>query len=110
MMTQKIVRWAGLSVLFVVAGGFWGGQTVLSEPQAKPTTVGTPLAGRYQIFYSPHMRADTFLLDTETGKTWGRIDFSDLPGKPTVWMWEDRVDDQQELNEWYAERALKKTQ
>jgi hypothetical protein len=56
------------------------------------------------------MRADTFLLDTETGKTWGRIDFSDLPGKPTVWMWEDRVDDQQELNEWYAERALKKTQ
>ena len=26
--------------------------------------------GRYQIVMNPNVRADTFLLDTETGKTW----------------------------------------
>lgn len=27
-------------------------------------------AGRFRIFYSPHMRQDTFMLDTETGEVW----------------------------------------
>lgn len=29
--------------------------------------------GRFQIYYSPIVRADTFLLDTQTGKVWQMV-------------------------------------
>jgi len=29
---------------------------------------------RYQLFFSPHARADTYLVDTETGKVWQQVE------------------------------------
>lgn len=43
------------------------------------------LSARYQIIFSPHVRADTFLLDTQKGKVWQLTSFPDLEGKPTAW-------------------------
>jgi hypothetical protein len=48
--------------------------------------------GRFQIIIRPDVRADTFLLDTETGKVWRLVQFSDLNGEPTVWEPIDRLD------------------
>lgn len=42
-------------------------------------------AQRYQIVVSPHLRADTFLLDTQTGRVWRQTTFSNLTDQPTVW-------------------------
>jgi hypothetical protein len=54
---------------------------------AKPTVAPNPTAalvnlGRYQIVFSSHARADTFLLDTQTGKIWARTSFTFLGGRP----------------------------
>ncbi len=48
--------------------------------------------GRYTIFFSPHVRADTFLLDTATGKVWVLTKFSDLNGAPSAWDYMPRLD------------------
>ncbi len=40
---------------------------------------------RYQIYFSPHMRIDTYLLDSQTGRSWRPIQYNDLEGRPTVW-------------------------
>jgi hypothetical protein len=34
----------------------------------------TSRPGRYQIFFNPNARADTFLVDTQTGKVWQFVD------------------------------------
>lgn len=40
---------------------------------------------RFQILFSPHKAADTFMLDTQTGKVWQLTQFSDVNGEPVVW-------------------------
>ena len=40
--------------------------------------------GRYVITFSPFARADSFLLDTQTGKVWQLTRFSDLEGEPLM--------------------------
>jgi hypothetical protein len=39
--------------------------------------------GRYQVVYSPNARADTFMVDSQTGKTWQFVTFTDIEGDPT---------------------------
>lgn len=56
--------------------------------------------GRYQIVINPAMRADTFLLDTWTGKTWQSIKMVDAADEPSVWMYRDKIDSQKEQLEW----------
>jgi hypothetical protein len=34
--------------------------------------------GRFQIVFSPHLRKDTYLLDTETGRVW--VSYGDKNG------------------------------
>lgn len=51
------------------------------------------VAGRYQIVINPEVRADTFLLDTATGRTWKPVVFSSLEGDPVAWVYEDKLDD-----------------
>lgn len=51
-----------------------------------------PLDGRYVIFFSPHARADAFLVDTHTGKTWELVRYSYLDGEPRAWVLVDRID------------------
>lgn len=41
--------------------------------------------GRYAITFNPNARVDTFLLDTQTGKVWHQVKYTDLNGQPTVW-------------------------
>ena len=38
------------------------------------------------------MRADTYLIDAQTGKTWQRTKLTDLEGQPELWVYEDRID------------------
>ncbi len=58
--------------------------------------------GRFEIVIDPHVRADTFLLDTQTGKIWRLVKYDDLPGKPVVWRFMDRVDDLPQALRWDA--------
>jgi hypothetical protein len=44
---------------------------------------------RFRIVFSPHARADTFLLDTQTGRVWQLMG---LNGEPTAWTPMTRLD------------------
>lgn len=70
---------------------------------ASASTISQP--GRYQIFFNPNIRADTFLVDTETGKIWRMQTFTDVVGEPTVWLPETRLDSQAEIDRFLS--ALK---
>lgn len=59
-----------------------------SPPQSREATVvsastapGT-LPARFQLSFSPFARADTFLLDTQTGRVWQLTKFTSLKGDP----------------------------
>jgi hypothetical protein len=56
--------------------------------------------GRYQILYNPNVRADTFLLDTQTGKVWTPTQFSQFKHVPTAWLIQDRIDNDAQLLDW----------
>src|SRR5262249_11304728 len=77
-------------------------QIILSPPD-------TPdLPGRYRIIINENVRADTFLLDTQTGRIWTSVKYTDLEGEPTVWKLQDRVNSQAELAQWIAQHNFKK--
>jgi|SRR5580704_12656698 hypothetical protein len=65
-------------------------------------TTDTGASGRYQIIFNPNVRADTFLLDTQTGKVWLRTTYTDLDGKPDVWEYQDRADNPEQLHSWIS--------
>jgi len=60
----------------------------------------TQQQGRYQIVINPAMRADTFLLDTHTGKIWEKVQMVDAQNEPRVWIYMDRIDSLKEQFEW----------
>jgi hypothetical protein len=62
---------------------------------------------RFQIVMNPNVRADTFLLDTETGRIWSPVTYTDLENAPEVWKIHDRVDTQSELYEWIEQHRAK---
>lgn len=62
---------------------------------------------RYRIVINSNVRADTFLLDTETGKTWVQTVYTDLKGEPTVWMYREHIDDEQSYMTWLRTQSLK---
>jgi hypothetical protein len=41
---------------------------------------------RFQIVFNPNVRADTFLVDTQKGKVWQMIKYTDIEDQPTVWQ------------------------
>jgi hypothetical protein len=51
-----------------------------APPPAKPSEIG-----RYTIIHSPQAERDTILLDTVTGKTWSRVEVTDIVGEPPAW-------------------------
>jgi len=69
---------------------------------AVPTT-STQVYPRYQIVFSPHLRADTFLLDTQKGRIWQMTQFTDVPGQPSAWADMDIIDSQGEIGMTYSE-------
>ncbi len=67
-------------------------QFTLEPPTAAPAKTPAP-AGRYVIVFSPHVRADTYLLDTQEGRVWVHATFTDLKDEPDAWVYRDRLDD-----------------
>jgi hypothetical protein len=57
-------------------------------------------SGRYQIVFGPHARADTFLLDTQTGKVWVRTAFTFLQGEPDAWVPLPHFENEKEQETW----------
>lgn len=82
--------------LFVV------GVVVLAEtPGRSNQQVSSPNPnGRFQIVINTNVRADTFLLDTWTGKTWTPVQYTDLQEQPTIWRAMDRTDNDAALAGW----------
>jgi hypothetical protein len=75
----------------------------------QPTAPTATRDGRFQIIFSPSgLRADTFLLDTQTGRAWRKVQYTDLETEPDVWKLEDRVDSQAEPMAWAAGYRSKK--
>jgi hypothetical protein len=79
--------------------GQYSPATVMASESSKP--------GRYQLFFSPHARADVYLLDTETGRIWHPVTVSNaqdtnLKAAPQIWIYEDRIDNEQQFDIWSA--------
>jgi hypothetical protein len=70
------------------------------RPVPTTSTQGYP---RYQIIFSPHLRADTFLLDTQKGRIWQMTKFTYVPGQPDAWNEMDIIDSQGEIGMTYSE-------
>ena len=63
--------------------------------------------GRYQIVINPQARADTFLLDTATGRVWQLIKYGDLNGEPPAWQLMKRIDNDLDLKKLRNEFGVK---
>jgi hypothetical protein len=77
-----------------------------AQQPARPA-VASQSFGRYQIVINPQVRADTFLLDTETGRIWMPTQYTDTVGEPTVWKVQDRVNNEAEFKAWASTKTLK---
>lgn len=78
-------------------------------PQPKVTLAQPQIqAGRYQMFVNTELGVNgTFLLDTQTGKLWHRVQFTDIAGQPFAWVPQLKFDSEQEVQAW---ASLQKTQ
>lgn len=63
--------------------------------------------GRFVIVFSPYARADTFLLDTQTGKTWQLAKYTDVLGEPLVWQYLSKFDNEADLLQWMIQQKTK---
>lgn len=80
--------------------------TAQATPSAGRASTSSP--GRFQIVISPHLRAATFLLDTQTGRVWRPVKYTDLEDEPRVWRPETRVDSEKEFQAWWNNYTPKK--
>lgn len=64
---------------------------------------------RFQIFFAPRARADTFLLDKQTGKVWQLTKLTDIEGEPLVWNRMDRIDDNKSEHQYVLRHGVKET-
>jgi hypothetical protein len=79
---------------------------LFAQPQS-PIKTESPTNGRYQLFVNPNVRADTLLLDTQTGKIWRMQTALSFEGDPTIWLPEERIDTLAEYDSWAARHTLK---
>lgn len=104
-----------LFAVLLILAGCAAGQAIKTQQTPKPSKGQYTAAdikpesshgGRYQIFFSPHARADVFLLDTETGKIWHPVTISNArdsnlkSAAPEVWIYQERIDNEQEFDVW----------
>ena len=97
-------KWIALSTLFVLAL-FIVARLAAQSAQSAARPVSNP-NGRFQIVMRDGARADTFLLDTETGKVWSRRQYPDVQGKPDVWVYEEKLDNQSQVEAWAGHQIL----
>jgi hypothetical protein len=81
-------------------------QTPNKAPASNPSTANH-ISGRYQLFFSPHARADQYLVDTETGRVWEKVSYTDLVGDPEIWLALPRIDGDIEFSEWLKTQQAK---
>ena len=84
--------------------------TAQSAKVPQPSQAQTHV-GRYQLFFSPHARADVYLIDTETGRIWKPITITNardtnLKSAPELWVYQERVDSAQDFDKWMSAHTL----
>lgn len=94
-----------LIVAAVLSSGTFVQITKAEDPDAPVASQ----SGRFQIIMNPHVRADTFLLDTQTGRIWQRAQYSELNGDPDAWVIMDRLDDADQMMAWARRKGVKPT-
>lgn len=92
-----------LTALVVVGCGREPPQTPVSPTTTDPAPPSGQAYPRYQIVFSPHLRADTYLLDTQKGRVWQMTQFTDVPGQPSAWSETDIIDSNGEIGMTYSE-------
>ena len=75
-----------------VAGCLFASAAAFGQESTRVIAQGATPQGRYQIVFSPFARADTFLLDSETGRIWQLSKYVDRQGEPVVWEPMTRLD------------------
>jgi hypothetical protein len=96
-------------VLAIVAIG--AADVLISQVQQKLATPAQEArTARYQIVISPLTARDTWLLDTQTGKVWKRVIFTDIEGTPEIWDPQPRFDNAVDEAAWAARQPSKKAQ
>ena len=101
---KRIVKWVLLLAVCVGVAGLLYRAGAQQATNVKPTVSANE---RYRIVINNNVRADTFLLDTATGKTWVQTSITDLRGGPTVWMYREHIDDVQGYAAWLRGQKLK---
>jgi len=93
-----------LSRLVLILAAAFGAAACEKQPLSAPPPAPTPspvvtslAPARYQIFFGPHARADTFLVDTQRGRVWVLSKFSDIAGEPTAFDEVDIIDSTGEI-------------
>lgn len=109
------IRRSALVALLLAAGAI-GSLAVLTlapihADQGRPplAPVSNQIDGRYQIIFNPNVRADLFLLDTETGRTWVHVEASDYQGNPTFWQYQARIDNFDDMVAWVKAHTPKQS-
>lgn len=79
------------------------------QPQSTPAS-DTPASAaaaaqpqRYQLFFSPHARADTFLVDTQKGRVWVLTKYVDFASEPSAFDEVEIVDSTGEVGMKFSE-------
>jgi hypothetical protein len=100
---KQILLLTALAILTVSVTSFLVAQT--APTAVKQANANASQVGRYQIVINPNVRADTILLDTETGNTWIQTQVTDVKDAPTIWVFRERVDNHQQFLEWSVRQA-----
>jgi hypothetical protein len=80
---------------------------IVTAQQSAPARTSGPEIGRYQVFINPQIRADTFLLDTATGRIWTPGRYEAFVDEPRVWELQTKVDSETQLRAFLATQKLK---
>lgn len=87
--------------LFLLTGCLLDDSEKLSELENRIASLeARPIVQRYQIVTNPEAPGKfTYLIDTQKGKIWTPVQFTDVEGKPTVWNEEEIIDNSGEIGQ-----------
>lgn len=92
----------------IVAGAIAFNFVAGTEARAQAAVAAAqPQNGRYVIVHSPHVRADTVMIDTATGRVWSLTSYTFLNGEPRAWTLMNQVNnnaDREALIQKYGEK------